>query len=123
MNWFYKIRDVLKFRLFIQSEIDPCLFIKNNIICLIYVDNTIFFSKYQKHIDKMVTSLKNYFDLTDEGDVYAYLGVKIENSHDGSITMTQLTLIESIIQYVVLENTSKKNDTLSLQQPLLKHKS
>ena len=45
----------------------------------------------------MVTSLKKYFDLTDEGDVDDFLGVKITNADDGSITMTQMSLIESIL--------------------------
>ena len=36
----------------------------------------------------MVTSLKKDFDLIDEGYLDAFLGFKIENSDDGSITMT-----------------------------------
>ena len=89
MNWDFKIMDGLIFTVFEQSKKDPCLFIKDDILCSIYLDDTIFFVRYQKIIDRMVTSLKTYFDLTDEGDADAFLGVKIIKPDDGSITMTQ----------------------------------
>ena len=63
MNWFYKIRDGLKSRGFKQSEIDQCLFIKNGIICLIYVDDTIFLLQDHKLIDEMVTLPKRILTL------------------------------------------------------------
>ena len=37
--------------------------------------------------------------------------------------MTQLELIEIILKDVGIDNTSKKHDTPSLKQPLLKHES
>ena len=60
-----------------QRKIDPCLFLRDDIICVIYVDDTIFFSKEDTIIDKIITQLKESFELTDEGEVDAFLGIKI----------------------------------------------
>ena len=62
---------------FKQSKADPCLFLNSNIICIIYVDDTIFFSKQNKVIEEVINKLKESFDLTDEGDVEAFLCIKI----------------------------------------------
>ena len=45
-------------------------------IFLIYVDDTIFFAPEQSQIEHMITDLKKYFDLADEGDIDAFLGEK-----------------------------------------------
>ena len=60
MNWYFKIREGLKHRLFKKSEIYPFLLVKNDLICLIQVNETIFFARYQKIIDKMVSLLKKF---------------------------------------------------------------
>ena len=59
----------------------------------------------------------------NEEDVDDFLGVKITKPDDGSITMTQSSLIERILQDVGLEKTSKKHNNPALQQLLLKHES
>ena len=67
MDWYHKLRNGLLARRYKQSSFDPCLFIKDDVIRLIYVDDKIFFSKYQKPIDREITDLKRDFDLTDVG--------------------------------------------------------
>lgn len=69
----------------------------------------------------MIADIKKAFDLTDEGDVNAFLGVQIGHNKYGSITMSQPGLIEQVVEYVKLINTSKKHDTPALTKPLLKH--
>ena len=98
MNWYFKLRDGLLARGFKQSNIDPCLFIKYDIICLIYVNDTIFFEKNQKIIDNMISNFKRDFDLTDEGDVDAFLGVQFDYLEDGSVKISQTGLINQILE-------------------------
>ena len=57
MNWYHKLRDGLLARGYKQSSVDPCLFIKDDVLCLIYVDDTIFFAKDQSLIDREITDL------------------------------------------------------------------
>jgi len=121
MNWYFKLRDGLLARGFKQSLIDPCLFIKDDIICLIYVDDTIFFAKNQEIIDDMISNLKKDFDLTDEGDVDAFLGVQFDYLEDGQIKMSQTGLIQQILKDVGIENDSKCHDTPAVTEPLKRH--
>jgi hypothetical protein len=41
-TFYEKLRDGLLEQGFTESEIDPCLFMKEGCICAVYVDNTIF---------------------------------------------------------------------------------
>ncbi len=40
-----------------QSRFDPCLFIGPDVICVVYVDNLIFWSRDLANIDKVVLEL------------------------------------------------------------------
>ena len=83
---------------FIQSKVDPCLFYKNNIVCAIYVDDTIFWSPDESIIDTTISKIKSLnFDLADEGDVDSFLGVKIDTDEDGTI-IKSLSLDKKINQ-------------------------
>jgi len=43
---------------FKESEVDPCLFISEKFICLVYVDDTLFFSPNVSDIDRVLEKLK-----------------------------------------------------------------
>lgn len=58
---------------------------ENRMICVIYVDDTIFAGPSQKDIDTEVQSLgikqkseDRAFEFRDEGEVSAFLGIKID---------------------------------------------
>jgi hypothetical protein len=53
-NHFLYTRDKLIKMGFVQSEADPCLFISNDIICLIYVDDALLFYKDKESINSEV---------------------------------------------------------------------
>jgi len=40
-----------------QTDVDPCLFISENCICLVYVDDTLFFAPEQRFIDEAICRL------------------------------------------------------------------
>ena len=103
---------------FTQSESDPCLFLKSDIICVIYVDDTIFFAPKTATIESIITSLKESFELTDEGEVDAFLGIKVTKNDDKTIMMSQPGLIDQVIRTVGLENDSKQHKTPSVNPPL-----
>ena len=109
-NWFEMLRDNLIKEGFKQSIIDPCLFVKDDTIIVTYVDDCLIFSDEKEKIDKLLIQLKKTFNLTDEGeDVKAYLGIKVDKDTDVTITMTQPTLIERILNALDLagENVRK----------------
>jgi hypothetical protein len=75
-NWFDKLRDSLLFRGFRQSSVDPCLFIRKDIILIVYVDDCLLFARDDTTLDSFVLSLQEEFNLTCDGDVGAFLGIQ-----------------------------------------------
>ena len=96
-----KLTKGLKQRDFFPSEIDPCVYYKDNYIFLVYVDDCIIFSKDKSVIDDLIHSLMNgpeNYVLTDEGEINTYLGVDIDKSKKGSIELRQPYLIQRCLE-------------------------
>ena len=81
-NWFEKLSGALSNLSINPSKMDPCVFIGEDIIVLVYVDDCLIFSQDKDKINQLIYKLKNKenLDLTDEGDVDKYLGVEIERN-------------------------------------------
>ena len=67
-----------------QSQIDPCLFMKQGIICVCYIDDTIFAGADSLVLEAKIQSLgvhekeqRHTFALRNEGEVGAFLGIQI----------------------------------------------
>lgn len=72
-----------------------------------YVDDCGIGAKDPDEIDQLVTDLRNLgFDLTREGDFTEFLGIKLTNNTDGTITLTQQGLIDKIVKAVHLETSN-----------------
>ena len=84
---------------FHSTETDQCVFIKDDVIILIYVDDCIIMSADKDKIAQTMESLKKRYAITDEGKMEEYLGIKLEHTDD-SIRMSQPLLIERIIDAV-----------------------
>ena len=69
----------------------------------------------------MISDLQRDFDLTDEGDVEAFLGIKFQSNSKGEIYMSQPGLIDSILEDVGIQVTSKMHDTPATAPFLHKH--
>ena len=62
---------------------DPCVFIGEYIIVLVYVDDCLIFSQKMDNINQLIDKLKNKekLDLTDDVDVDKYLVVEIDQNN------------------------------------------
>ena len=96
---------------FKQSELDPCLFLKKNMMCVVYVDNTIIASPDPASIDSLITSLgiaeeeyRQTFDLRDEGEVGDFLGIRIEKAGPRKLVLSQTGLIAKVLKEVGMED-------------------
>ena len=56
--WCEKLRNVLLARGFVISKVDPCLFISNIVICVVYMDDCLFWARSQSQIDNVIKSFK-----------------------------------------------------------------
>ena len=96
---------------FEQSKTDECVFYRGCTTFMVYTDDGIFCGPDKADIDKCMSDLSSKFEITDEGDIDEYLGVKVTRLDDGRITLTQPHLIVSIIQDLGFKENTKGKDT------------
>jgi hypothetical protein len=75
-NWFKHLTNGLLQQGFTQSKTDSCLFLRNDCILVVYVDDCLIFSQSDTIINDLIKELSETFLLQDEGDVSAFLRVK-----------------------------------------------
>ena len=123
LNWFEKLKQGLVDRGFTPSEIDPCLYLKEDMVLLTYVDDCIIISPSIKNIDRLVKSMQQgheNFKLTDEGDVNKFLGIEITKLDDHSFELSQPFLIDRILSFLGLCNNEFETDANSSSTPVAK---
>ena len=105
-NWFLHLKSKLEgpqLNFKSQTDIDPCLFINDKVICLVYVDDCLFFAKDMSDIDEVLKILRESLSLEEEDNVAGFLGVHIERK-DGHIKLTQKGLTKRIIEALHAED-------------------
>ena len=103
-TFFEKLKAGLEERGWKQSAIDPCLFLKAGMMCVVYVDDTIFASANVDDLEREIASLgistdaqHHTFALRDEGEVSAFLGIQIKNTGENEFLLTQTGLIDKVL--------------------------
>ena len=107
-NWYEMIKKGLEDRGFVTSKADPCVFMKKEMIVLLYVDDMIVVNRKQNQIEDLYNSLlqgNENFKLTKEGKIDNYLGVELKDNPDGIFEASQPHLIKRIIYYVITDST------------------
>ena len=124
-TFYEKLRDGLLERGFKQSMLDPCLFMKKDMICLIYVDDTIITGPDEQAIENLIKSLGvteeeqvHTFQLRDEGEVGAFLGIQIERNKNDTFHLTQLGLTNKVLATAGMENSKATVKTPAATTPL-----
>jgi hypothetical protein len=79
-----------------QSKFDPYLFIGPNVICVVYVDDLIFWSLEVPQINQVAMKLQDLgVDLEKEDNVAGFLGVTLDcDASTGLLEMKQTGLIK-----------------------------
>ena len=95
---------------FTQSKVDECIFYQGTTILLIYVDDRILYRPSGTDISGILIELATIFDITDEGEIDMYLGVKITRPAADTIELTQLHLIHQILDNLGMKSNTKTKD-------------
>ncbi len=102
---------------------DLCVFLRNDLIVRVYVDDCILLSKNPDATKNFITSLEQgpeQFVFTDKGTLQRYLGVEIEKSPDGCrFSMRQPFFIQCIIDAVNIDIQMTNHHLITVVGPLL----
>ena len=104
---------------FTQSTIDDCLFYFGDCIILIYVDDTIIAGPTLDRVNHVISVLSSLFNVEDQGDISDYLGVRVKQLPDGSFSLTQPHLIDSILKDLHFQPNTRPADTPALTTKIL----
>jgi hypothetical protein len=87
------------------------LFMKKDLMCVIYVDDTVFAGPDATKIQEEIKSLsiskleeQHKFELRDEGEVGDFLGIRITKQSDGTFYITQTGVMEKFLKAAGLKD-------------------
>jgi hypothetical protein len=95
-------------------------FYRGTTILLIYVDDGILCGPSAKEIRIILAELATIFDITDEGEMDAYLGVKITRPTPDTIELTQPHLIQQILDDMGMKENTKTKDKAAPSSTILR---
>jgi hypothetical protein len=94
---------------FQPSQIDDCVFFRDDVIFLVYVDDGIFVGNDDTKLQEIIKEIQQLgLNIEDQGHPADYVGVSIKKLKDGAYEFTQRALIDSIIQDVGLTDSKTK---------------
>jgi hypothetical protein len=105
--WFQHLKVRLERIGFRQMvDVDPCLFISDSCALIACVDDCILVSRRTSDLDDVVRRLREEEKMTleVEDDAAGFLGVHIKKHPDGIIELTQIGLIDRIIEALGVED-------------------
>jgi hypothetical protein len=107
---------------FIQSLVDDCVFYRDDLIFIVYVDDGIFLGPNDDAISNAITELLNLdLDIEDQGHPADYVGVAIKRLRDGSLELSQRALIDTIIADANIDDTKVKRVPAKVKEHLHAH--
>ena len=100
--WYKNLRNGFLERGFVMSKVDPCLFMYNTVICMVYVDDCLFWAPSKSEIDDIMKSLNedgpSYNWENSKGEsVSEFLGIDIKTLDDGGFQFCQTGLIRKVL--------------------------
>ena len=102
--WYQRLRQALLDDGFTQSKYDECVFLKENMMVFLWVDDCGIIAPTMDVINQFVERLKTRgFKLSVDSDFAEYLGIHFTRK-DGTITMTQPRLIKKIVEATGMTN-------------------
>ena len=105
---------------FHPSQVDDCMFFRDDIIFMVYVDDGIFIGNDDAQLQAIIKEIQNLgLNVEDQGHPADYIGVSIKKLKEGSYKFTQRALIDSIIQDIGL--TDSKTEPVPAKVPLQLH--
>ena len=84
-------------------KVDPCLFMSKAVICVVYVDDCLFWARSQSEIDNVMKSSKEYgpsysWEYSKGESVSEFLGIDIKTLDNGRFQFCQTGFICKVLE-------------------------
>ena len=104
-------------------KVDLCLFISNTVICVVYVDNCLFWARSQSDIDNVTEYFKedgpNYnWEHSNVESLSDFLGIDIKTFDDGGFKFYQTGLIRKVLESTGMEYCNVLPTPTKVEAPL-----
>ena len=105
---------------FVQSKHDKCLFFQGKVMYALYIDDSILGAPTRQDLDEAIKAIKDAkLQITLEGDLTDFLGVKIEQKNSKEIIFTQPHLIDDILNDLGLKHAKDGKETPAASSRIL----
>ena len=105
---------------FIQSKHDECLFYRGKVMYALYIDDSILGAPTQMELKAAIDAIQEAkLQITLEGDLADFLGVKIEQKSTNEIIFTQPHLIDDILNDLGLKHAKEGKETPAASSRIL----
>ena len=105
---------------FIQSKHDECLFYRGKVMYALYIDDSILGAPTCQELEEAIKAIKDAkLQITLEGDLADFLGVKIERKSTDEIIFTQPHLINDILNDLGLKHAKDGKETPAASSRIL----
>jgi hypothetical protein len=102
------------------SKCDPCLFVSDKVIAVVFVDDILFWSSDVAYIDELGSKLREQgLLLEQEDDAAGLLGVTMTRTEEGLLEMKQTGLIDRILDALGLDSKLSTNKWTPAETKLL----
>jgi hypothetical protein len=104
---------------FTTSLVDDCVFYRDEVIFMVYMDDGIFLGDDDWKLQQAIKDIQyTGLNIEDQGHLADYVGVNIKKLQDGSYEFTQRALIDSIISDIGLKDAKVKPVPAKVSQQL-----
>jgi hypothetical protein len=99
-NWFLKLSAIYERLGFKQSKSDQCLFLRKDMIIVLYTDDCLIYARDTKDIDSFVKTLRDDYKLTlnDPDPIDDFLGIHFSHQANGELHMSQTRIIDAVTE-------------------------
>jgi hypothetical protein len=110
-NWFLKLSAIYKRLGFKKPKSNPCLFLRKDIIIVLYTDDCLLYARDTTDIDKFVKTLRDDYKLTlnDPDPIDDFLGIHFSHQDNGELHMIQTGLIDAVTESAHIPKGRLKN--------------
>ena len=118
-EWYDLFRSKLLERNLVPLASDPCIFVNENLIVTIYVDDMLIVEKCNGAREKLITSLEQDFELTGSEKIKNMLGVEMHQETEYTM-MKQHAYIRNILQQFNMVDCKGQNTPSNYGQDMKK---